>query len=107
MTTEALPATSDRTDDLDWPAMLQWAIEGSGLRAVHQPIADLRTGRVAGYEALIRFVGYPVRHPEPWIAAARHHGCGPDLQAVALRVALADRDTLPDGCFLSVNVSPD
>jgi EAL domain-containing protein (putative c-di-GMP-specific phosphodiesterase class I) len=107
MTTQALSAPRTPTDDLDWPAMLQWAIEGSGIRAVYQPIADLAGGGVAGYEALIRFVGYPVRHPEPWIAAARQHGCGPDLQAVALRAALADRDTLPDGCFLTVNVSPD
>jgi EAL domain-containing protein (putative c-di-GMP-specific phosphodiesterase class I) len=92
--------------ELDWPHMLQWAIEGCGVRAVYQPIVDLDRGVVAGYEALVRFVGYPVRLPRPWFAAARVHGRDAELQAAALRAGLAARDTLPPGCFLGVNVDP-
>ena len=77
------------------------------MRAVYQPIIDLTRGVTDGYEALIRFVGYPVRNPEPWFAAARDHGLNAPLQAAALRAALANRDTLPANCFLTVNIGPD
>jgi len=98
--------TTTADTELDWPHMLQWAIEGSGIRTVYQPIANLERGTVAGYEALVRFVGYPVHQPEPWFAAAREHGCDAELQAAALREGLAARETLPPGCFLSVNINP-
>jgi EAL domain-containing protein (putative c-di-GMP-specific phosphodiesterase class I) len=100
--------TTPDTDlaDLDWPHMLQWAIEGCGVRAVYQPIIDLDRRTIAGYEALVRFVGYPVRQPEPWFAMARDHGCDAELQAAALRESLAARADLPPGCFLTVNINP-
>jgi EAL domain-containing protein (putative c-di-GMP-specific phosphodiesterase class I) len=91
---------------LDWPHMLQWAIEGCGVRAVYQPIVDLDRRTIAGYEALVRFVGYPVRQPEPWFAIAAEHGCDDELQAAALRESLAARHALPPGCFLTVNIHP-
>ena len=93
--------------DIDWPGMLRSAVEDCGLRAVYQPIADLARGVVVGYEALIRFVGYPVRSPDPWFAAAHEHGLSADLQAAALRAAFADRDGLPPSCFLTVNIGPE
>jgi EAL domain-containing protein (putative c-di-GMP-specific phosphodiesterase class I) len=91
----------------DWPELLRTAIDGDGLRTVYQPIVDLTRGLVAGYEALTRFVGYPIRNPEPWFAAAHTHGRSADLQATALRTALSERTGMPRGCFLTVNVSPD
>src|SRR6185312_3420815 len=60
----------------DWPSLLRSAVTGRGLRAVYQPIVDLARGVVVGYEALIRFVDYPVASPEHWFAAAREHGLG-------------------------------
>ncbi|GAA0566578.1 hypothetical protein GCM10010172_58000 [Paractinoplanes ferrugineus] len=92
--------------DLDWPAMLAAALSGSGMRAVFQPIVDLARGVVVGYEALTRFDG-PVRNPEVWFDAARKHGCGAELQAIALRAALRERSSLPRNCFLTVNVGPE
>ena len=93
--------------DVDWPSMLRSALDGCGMRAVYQPIVDVSRGVVVGYEALIRFVGYPVRSPEPWFAAAHEHGVSAELQAAALRAALADRSTLPANCFLTVNIGPE
>jgi EAL domain-containing protein (putative c-di-GMP-specific phosphodiesterase class I) len=93
--------------DVDWPGLLASAVGGTGLRAVYQPIVDLARGVVVGYEALTRFDGHPVTSPEPWFAAAHEHGCSAELQAAALRVALAERATLPRNCFLTVNVGPE
>ncbi|NMO53269.1 EAL domain-containing protein [Actinoplanes sp. TBRC 11911] len=87
--------------------MLESAIDGAGVSAVYQPIVDLARGVVVGYEALTRFEGYPVSNPELWFGAAGRHGRGADLQATALRKALAERGGLPRNCFLTVNVGPE
>jgi diguanylate cyclase (GGDEF)-like protein/PAS domain S-box-containing protein len=70
-----------------------------------QPILDLRTGVVAGHEALARFEGPAERPPNAWFALARRCGLGPRLEATALANALALRGR-PDGTFLALNVSP-
>jgi diguanylate cyclase (GGDEF)-like protein len=76
------------------------------LTPVFQPIVELATGRVAGYEALTRFTGAePARAPDLWFAQARRCGMGPALEAKALAVALSVPDR-PAGTFLSLNVSP-
>jgi EAL domain-containing protein (putative c-di-GMP-specific phosphodiesterase class I) len=76
------------------------------MQPVFQPIVELATGRIAGYEALARFVhAQPVRTPDLWFAQARRCGLGPALEARALEVALAVQGR-PAGTFLSLNVSP-
>lgn len=76
------------------------------LTTYFQPIVELNTGRVAGYEALTRFlVTEPVRPPDLWFAQARRCGLGPALEARAIAVALA-HEGRPAGAFLCVNVSP-
>ena len=75
-------------------------------RLVFQPIVDLRHGVVAGYEALARFDGEVSFPPDRWFAAADALGLGAELEARVVAAALAARSTLPDGCFLSVNVRP-
>lgn len=87
--------------------MLRAAAAGHGLHAVYQPIIDVARGVGVGYEALTRFVGYPVRSPEPWFAAAHEHGLSAELQAAALRAAFAHRASLPANCFLTVNIGPE
>jgi EAL domain-containing protein (putative c-di-GMP-specific phosphodiesterase class I) len=87
--------------------MLASACAGHGLSSHYQPIVDVVHGRVVGYEALARFSGYPVLNPETWFAAAREHGWLAELEAAALRSALAHRADLPSNAYLSVNLGPD
>lgn len=75
-------------------------------RLVFQPIVDLRRGVVAGYEALARFAGPPLAAPDVWFAAADRYGVGARLEARVVRAAIRARATLPDECFLTVNLSP-
>ncbi|MET1064308.1 MAG: EAL domain-containing protein [Arthrobacter sp.] len=91
----------------DWEKLLAAACRGEGLAAAYQPIVDTSRGTVVGYEALARFPGYSEKNPEAWFAAARAHGRAADLEAAALRTALAARSTLPASCFLTLNVSPE
>ena len=72
---------------------------------VFQPVLELATGRVCGYEALARIDGEPVRRPDQWFAQAHRAGLGAELEALALRAALAVPNR-PAGTFLALNVSP-
>jgi diguanylate cyclase (GGDEF)-like protein/PAS domain S-box-containing protein len=75
------------------------------LEMVFQPIVNLRTGRIAGYESLARFNREPRRGPDVWFAQAQRCGLGPALEARAVELALAAPGR-PDGCYLTVNLSP-
>jgi EAL domain-containing protein (putative c-di-GMP-specific phosphodiesterase class I) len=74
------------------------------LTVVFQPIVDLASATVAGYEALSRFPGTAA--PDVWFAAAADAGLGAELEALAISRALEWLPDLPAGTFLTVNVSP-
>jgi EAL domain-containing protein (putative c-di-GMP-specific phosphodiesterase class I) len=71
-----------------------------------QPVVDLQRGVIAGYEALARFQSHPGLTPDQLFAAADRRGVAAELEARVLAAAIAARDTLPDRCFLAVNVLP-
>ncbi|MDA0167266.1 EAL domain-containing protein [Solirubrobacter ginsenosidimutans] len=75
------------------------------IRMVFQPIIDLRTGRIAGYESLARFSREPRRGPDVWFAQAHRCGLGYELEAKAIACALATPDR-PRGTYLTFNLSP-
>jgi EAL domain-containing protein (putative c-di-GMP-specific phosphodiesterase class I)/cellulose synthase/poly-beta-1,6-N-acetylglucosamine synthase-like glycosyltransferase len=72
---------------------------------VFQPIFELGSGEVVGYEALTRFADGS--SPAEGLAAAQEQGVHIDLDAALIRAALASADALPDGTWLSINVSGD
>lgn len=74
------------------------------LTVVFQPIVDLASASIAGYEALARFPGTAT--PDVWFAAAAEAGLGAELEALAISHALAALPDLPPDTFLTVNVSP-
>lgn len=87
-----------RPEDLDW-------LLAGGVTSHLQPVVDLARGSIAGYEALARFPGGP--GPFEVFATARACGRGVEVEAAALRAALAAREALPENTFLTVNVGPD
>jgi EAL domain-containing protein (putative c-di-GMP-specific phosphodiesterase class I) len=78
----------------------------SSLEVHAQPILDLVSGALSGYEALARFRRFPAAGPDDWFAAAHRAGCGARLEAVAVARALRLGADRPAGTVLSVNVSP-
>jgi EAL domain-containing protein (putative c-di-GMP-specific phosphodiesterase class I) len=72
---------------------------------VFQPIFELVTGKVVGYEALTRFADGT--SPQLGLAAAQAQGMHIDLDAALIRAAMASATALQDGTWLSVNVSTD
>ena len=101
----AVPVEPLRDDS--WRTAIDRALQDATQpQLVFQPIVDLRRGVVAGYEALARFAGPPSAFPDLWFAAADRLGLGARLEARVVAAAIAARDSLPEDCFLTVNVSP-
>jgi len=79
-------------------------IATGGFRSVFQPIVQLGTGAAVGFEALARFDGAGDR--VGLFADAHRAGVGPILEAELAQAAVAASHALPDGPWLSINVSP-
>src|SRR5436305_12006014 len=69
------------------------AIIESGIEVALQPIRDLRSGRIDGYEALARFADG--QGPSEWFAEAEALGLGVELELAALRAALVWQPWIP------------
>ena len=78
-------------------------IDRQAFTVVYQPIVDLASGRVVGFEGLTRF---PEQRPDLVFADAARAGLSGELHRVTAAALLAGARTLPDACYLSVNASP-
>lgn len=87
-------------------AATEAAIRGEGVSLVFQPICDLGSRAVTGFEVLSRFEGEPRRGPDVWFAEAAEVGLGEALECAVLTRAVRALGTLPDGLYLSLNASP-
>jgi EAL domain-containing protein (putative c-di-GMP-specific phosphodiesterase class I) len=82
-------------------------LQSDQLRMVFQPIVDLDTNRVVGFESLARFSGEPYRTPDLWFSEASRLGRTAELESKAIRLALARLGELPADVYLTVNASPE
>jgi diguanylate cyclase (GGDEF)-like protein len=87
---------------------LHTAFERGDFDLHYQPQLDLPTGRIIGYEALIRW-NHPERGmipPMEFIQIAEETGMINPIGEWVLRKACNDARHLPDDCFVAVNISP-
>jgi EAL domain-containing protein (putative c-di-GMP-specific phosphodiesterase class I) len=85
-------------------AVLGIVVEGGPAMAL-QPIFDIASMKVAGYEALARFPGPRDWTPDRWFQQAEQVGLGTALEAAAVHAALQHLPGLPPGTSLAINVS--
>ncbi len=77
------------------------------LTPVYQPIHSLRTGRVLGYEGLVRpRAGSTFANATAMFVAAEATGHTVELDLASLDVVLAGARSIADDLYLSVNLSP-
>ena len=79
-------------------------ISTGAFHPVFQPILDLASGGVIGYEALTRFDSDAT--PEQVFGAAAGCELGIALEVATVRAALEAARRLPDGSLIHINVSP-
>jgi EAL domain-containing protein (putative c-di-GMP-specific phosphodiesterase class I) len=80
--------------------------DGDELYMAYQPIFDLKENEVVGLEALARFTSPPDRSTDTWLAEADAVGRLLEMELACLRTAIQDLERLPEGAYLSLNVSP-
>ncbi len=86
-------------------ARITRAVSGRGWHLVYQPIVELETRTVVGFEALTRFTMPPERPPDAWFKEAAAVGLGVELELVVVESALRSLRRLPVDTYLSLNVS--
>lgn len=80
-------------------------LEADDVVTLLQPVVDMSTGEVQGYEALSRFADD--RPPDVWMEGAHSVGLGPELEEACARSAiLAARHISPE-FWMCVNFSPE
>ena len=97
-------AQSRRRIEID----LRDAIQNELLRPYYQPLVDLSSGRIIGFEALVRWP-HPERgmiSPAEFIPVAEETGLINPLGGLMLRRACMDAASWPDEVRVSVNLSP-
>jgi EAL domain-containing protein (putative c-di-GMP-specific phosphodiesterase class I) len=84
---------------------IEQVIADRAFAPVFQPVVELASRQVIGYEALTRFDDG--MRPDLRFAEAAEVGLGVALEATTLRSAFSSARGLPAGTWLSVNVSPE
>ncbi|MEW6766447.1 MAG: EAL domain-containing protein [Pseudomonadota bacterium] len=87
---------------------LRDAIENSLLQPFYQPLVDLKSGRITGFEALVRWP-HPERGmipPGDFIPVAEETGLINAVGGLMLRRACMDAAKWPDDVRVAVNLSP-
>jgi len=87
---------------------LRDAIQNDVLRPYYQPLIDLQSGRITGFEALVRWphAERGMVSPAEFIPVAEDTGLINPLGGLMLRRACLDAATWPDDVRVAVNLSP-
>jgi PAS domain S-box-containing protein len=98
-----IPALAGRAATADLAGPIRRAIDEMAFVPHFQPVVELESRSVVGYEALTRFNdGTP---PELRFSDADQAGLGQELELACLRAAMESGKHLPAGRWLSLNVS--
>jgi EAL domain-containing protein (putative c-di-GMP-specific phosphodiesterase class I)/DNA-binding response OmpR family regulator len=98
------PALTERDRDEARSSLLDHVIRNREFFPVYQPIVDIASKKIVGYETLTRF--HDGMRPDLRFMEAAVVGRGVDLEIVTMTDALREAQKLPGDAFLSMNVSP-
>ncbi len=105
LSTVAGSAFADRREVAATRARLRRVLTSREFHPVFQPIVELETRAIVGFEALTRF--HDGTQPDIRFAEALRGGLGADYELATIRAALDGGTRLPPQVFMSINVSPE
>jgi EAL domain-containing protein (putative c-di-GMP-specific phosphodiesterase class I) len=100
-----VPTLDERNRIASIRSEIQAIVQGRTLSPVFQPVVDLASRAVVGYEAFTRF--HDGASPEQRFGEASRVGLGLALEEVCLEAAIQAASALPEPAWVSVNVSPE
>jgi EAL domain-containing protein (putative c-di-GMP-specific phosphodiesterase class I) len=88
------------------PLDVERVLDDRSLRVAFQPVCNLHSREVIGYEALSRFPRPAHATPRQWFDQAAQLGVLRELELLAAATAIEQLAQLPARAFLALNVSP-
>lgn len=86
---------------------LRNVMDDESFDVVYQPIVHVAENRLVGHEALARFLADPIRTPDLWFSEAAEVGCQEELELAVIKKAIKGLAYVPEGTYISFNVSPE
>ena len=99
------PGLDEQTRFVAQRAIIDDILRAGAFHAVFEPIVRLEDGSISGYEALTRFADGT--GPEARFTMAATINRKLELERATLQAAVRASASLPEGAFLSLNVSPE
>jgi hypothetical protein len=99
-----VPGLERRWRNLEGHALIRAVLDAAAFGPFFQPIVDLSTNVVVGYEALSRFTDGV--SPDVKFHMADRVGLGIELEVATMRAAIEAATVLPPDAYLSLNASP-
>lgn len=82
-------------------------IEKRAVRIAYQPIVNMASRKIVGFEALARFKCVPEQGPDKWFQEAHQVSKGIELELLAIDLAVAAIGKIAPQAYLALNVSPE
>jgi len=91
----------------DAKSAIQNVIETNSITTYFQPIFNLITNKLSGYEALSRFFIEPYKTPDIWFKEASELCLGESLEMLAIKNTLSCMHKFNDAPYIAINTSPE
>jgi EAL domain-containing protein (putative c-di-GMP-specific phosphodiesterase class I) len=94
------------TTSINWREELERACSSlDAISPVYLPIVQLAERHACGYELLARFSQGPAVPPAMWFESAAELGLTAPLERRIMRAGFTTADKLPEGAFVSINIT--
>ncbi|MFT6917752.1 MAG: EAL domain-containing protein (putative c-di-GMP-specific phosphodiesterase class I) [Cognaticolwellia sp.] len=87
-------------------AKITSVLEQNKIDIHYQPIFNLHSNKIIGYESLSRFNTTPYKPPDIWFAEAFQVNLGEELEIVAIKSAIKGIDEFNLDTYITINTSP-
>ncbi|WP_290294312.1 EAL domain-containing protein [Pseudoalteromonas sp. APC 3358] len=87
-------------------SLIENIIKTNDITIYFQPIFNLSTNQLSGYESLSRFFIEPYKTPDIWFKDAEKLGLGEALEILAIQNTLHCLDQFDEKAYITINTSP-